>query len=87
MQAQINTELSTFHMLRNIYPDKLFLNKNETGNILGISESGVLNYINSNNSVKLKSTKFGTSSKSALRIKLSDLATFIDELSSQNKEK
>jgi len=82
MQIKIN---STYQTLKDIYPEQLFLTKKETAKVLGISESGILNYMNSN-SLKLKSTKFGTSSKSAVRIKLSDLANFIDKLSSLEGE-
>ena len=77
---------STYQSIKDIYPEQLFLSKKETGNILGISTSGVLNYINAKNGVQLKSTKFGSSSQSSVRILISDLANFIDALSSVNGE-
>ncbi len=82
MQIKIN---STYQSLKDIYPNKLFLTKKETSNILGVSESTILKYMNSS-ILSLKSTKFGTGSKSSVRIKLSDLAIFIDSLTSINKE-
>lgn len=73
---------STYQSIKDMYPEQLFLSKKETATVLGISTSGVLNYINAKNGVLLKSTKFGSSSQSSVRILISDLAIFIDSLSS-----
>ena len=74
---------STYQSLKDIFPQQLFLTKKETAKVLGISESSVLNYMNSS---FLQYTRYGTGKKSSVRISLQHLSIFIDELSSTSKE-
>ena len=76
----MNLQSQTINMLKNIFEDKILLTKEEVSNVLGISLSSVNNYITLSNN-PLKYIKLGRTKRSAIRIRIEDLAHFIDVMS------
>jgi len=72
----INT---TLEMLMQSSGSRLLWTKSEVGSVLGVSQSSVNNYINADIN-PLRSVKLGVAKKSAIRIPIEALASFIDNL-------
>ena len=61
------------------FDNKLLLNKKEVASVLGVSLSSVDNYINAEKNT-LQSVKLGVGKKSAIRVPIESLATFLANL-------
>lgn len=73
---------TTLDMLKKSSNGKLLWTKKEVGSVLGVSESSVNNYMTLENN-PLGFVKLGSGKKSAIRIPIESLATFIDALSNE----
>jgi len=82
----MNDKTGTLKILKNNFNNKILLTKKEVGDALGVSQSSVNNYINLKSN-PLRFVKLGGTMKSAIRIKLEDLASFIDNLNDLIMEK
>ena len=82
----MNEQTDTLRILKENFNNKILLTKKEVGATLGVSQSSVNNYINSHRN-PLRCVKLGATMKSAIRVKLEDLAFFIDNLNTVVKEK
>ena len=80
----MKNKITTVDLLENRY-NKVLLSIKETADALGVSRSSVNNYINLEIH-PLKCIKLGGTKKSALRIKIVDLASFIDGMESNKME-
>ena len=75
----MNQQSETFNMLKNTFQGKILFTKQEVSEVLGTSLSSVNNYIALPHD-SLKYVKLGRTKRSAIRIKLEDLAHFIDAM-------
>ena len=72
---------NTLEKLRDTFEGKLLLSKGEVSEVLSVSVASINNYITQEKN-PLLSVKLGSSKKSAVRIPIESLASFIDNLAS-----
>ncbi len=72
---------NTLEKLRDTFEGKLLLTKGEASKILSVSVASINNYITQENN-PLVSVKLSSSKKSAVRIPIESLASFINNLTS-----